>query len=359
MLDSLLNYTTKWGLTVNTSKTKIVVFRNGGKLKDNENWKYDGCVLEIVNEFNYLGVLLNYNGKFKQTQKKISEQGRKALFALMRVCKKQYFNIETQLAVFDTYVSSIVNYGSEIWGFHKGSDIEKLHINFCKRLLGVRKSTPNMMVYFELGRYPLYITRKLRIFKYWFKLLNTENCILKSCYENMLLFKDQWVCEIKDDLNRLGLGYIWDAQNGNDFTFNQNGYSAIIDMSKGLLYRELNDKILLQSYLTKSVNISYTKEIARLRLSAHKLNIESGRYVSIDRSKRVCTLCNLNDIEDEFHFVLVCTRYSDLRQKYLKYYYKNNPSVYKLTQLLNTNNVKDLCNLGKYLLAANKCRSQA
>ena len=39
-----------------------------------------------------------------------------------------------------------VKYG----GFHKGVDIETLHLSFLKRVLKVRKSTSNYMVYFEL-----------------------------------------------------------------------------------------------------------------------------------------------------------------------------------------------------------------
>ena len=81
MLDSLSSYTQKWDLTVNTNKTKIVVFRNGGKLRDNEKGSYNGCQLEIVDEFNnYLGILFFYNGKFSSTQKRAAEQGRKRYF---------------------------------------------------------------------------------------------------------------------------------------------------------------------------------------------------------------------------------------------------------------------------------------
>ena len=67
MLNSLHNYAVKWDLTVNTEKTKVIVFRNGGKIREYEDWSYDGHELEIVDQFNYLGMLLNYNGKFKQT----------------------------------------------------------------------------------------------------------------------------------------------------------------------------------------------------------------------------------------------------------------------------------------------------
>ena len=37
MLDTLFLYTSKWSLSVNISKTKIVVFRNGGDIKRMRN----------------------------------------------------------------------------------------------------------------------------------------------------------------------------------------------------------------------------------------------------------------------------------------------------------------------------------
>ena len=37
----------------------------------------------------------------------------------------------------------------------------------------------------ELGRLPLYVERQCKMVKYWTKLLNTENCILKGCYDDM------------------------------------------------------------------------------------------------------------------------------------------------------------------------------
>lgn len=40
-----------------------------------------------------------------------------------------------------------INLQSVIWGFHKGPDVEKAHINFCKRVLGVRENTCNSAVY--------------------------------------------------------------------------------------------------------------------------------------------------------------------------------------------------------------------
>jgi hypothetical protein len=50
----------------------------------------------------------------------LSNQGKKAVFSLFSKIQDDYFNTETLLSLFDTYVKSIVNYGCEVWGFHKG-----------------------------------------------------------------------------------------------------------------------------------------------------------------------------------------------------------------------------------------------
>jgi hypothetical protein len=46
-------------------------------------------------------------------------------------------------------------YGSEVWGVGKNDNIEEVYLQFLKRILGVRVTTPNCLVYGELGRYPL------------------------------------------------------------------------------------------------------------------------------------------------------------------------------------------------------------
>lgn len=114
----------------------------------------------------------------------------------------------------------------------------------------------------------------------------------------------------------------------------------------------------LQSYLCKLIPDIYKKCIVKFRLSSHNLAIEKGRYSNVNRNLRTCTLC-IDDIEDEMHFILSCPlyMYSNLRECLIKPYYWRKPSVYKLLQLLSTTNVKDLCNLGKYIFRALKHRN--
>ena len=63
-IDRLYDYRNIWGLQINIPKTKIIVFRKQGATKRNEIWKYGNDNIEIVNDFIYLGVTLNYTGNF-------------------------------------------------------------------------------------------------------------------------------------------------------------------------------------------------------------------------------------------------------------------------------------------------------
>ena len=62
-------------------------------------------------------------------------------------------------------------------------------------------------------------------------------------------------------------------------------------------------------------NRSTRRSFSKLRISAHSLMIEKGHHFSpkIQPQDRLCKLCNLNDIEDEFHFIMKCPFYNNLR----------------------------------------------
>ena len=60
--------------------------------------------------------------------------------------------------------------------------------------------------------------------------------------------------------------------------------------------------------------------LTKLRVSSHRLEIEMGRWARPERIEfddRKCKLCN--KLEDEFHFVLECPLYDDIRKKYIRH----------------------------------------
>ena len=64
------------------------------------------------------------------------------------------------------------------WGFVEGTQIERAHMQFCKKLLGVKKSTQIDFIYGEIGRLLHTASRHYDIIKYWVKLVHSSDKIL-------------------------------------------------------------------------------------------------------------------------------------------------------------------------------------
>jgi hypothetical protein len=73
-------------------------------------------LLEKVNEYKYLGLIFNSNGKLNNASQNLAQQGRKAYFGLRS--KIQFGNnlsVKNWLNLYDSIISPIMTYGSEIW----------------------------------------------------------------------------------------------------------------------------------------------------------------------------------------------------------------------------------------------------
>jgi hypothetical protein len=57
-IDQLVKYCEGWRVKCNLNKTKIIVFKNGGRLKKNVRWTMHGNNIEVVDEIIYLGITL-------------------------------------------------------------------------------------------------------------------------------------------------------------------------------------------------------------------------------------------------------------------------------------------------------------
>ena len=174
-LTILEEYCNKWKLTVNTSKTKIMIFRKGGRLSNNLNFLYKNSEIEIVKKLCYLGVVFTAGGPSFETQKTLSGQALKAIFTLNKYLYSfTPLKPSHRLELFDKLVSPILNYASEVWGFHKATSVETIHLQFCKKVLGVKQSTQNDFVYREIGRTDYQSRRFVALIKYWLKVISSE-----------------------------------------------------------------------------------------------------------------------------------------------------------------------------------------
>ena len=85
--------------------------------------------------------------------------------------------------------------------------------------------------------------------------------------------------------------------------------------SQKLEFYVFKDSYTPSIYLDVTRKNPNRKTLVKLRISNHKLNIETGRYNKISRCDRICPVCSL-DIEYEIHFLLDCAEYSSIRDQF-------------------------------------------
>ncbi|WAR29463.1 hypothetical protein MAR_003031, partial [Mya arenaria] len=134
ILNKLSDFTQEFNLKVNTKKTKVMVYKNGGTLSKTEKWYFNKERLEVVNGFPYVGV------------------GSEYLFR----CYQNYTNLANL-----TKNPPILAYCSELWGTEKRNTIECVQIYACKRHMCVPQKKTNIAL----------------LMKYWLKILHMPNNI--------------------------------------------------------------------------------------------------------------------------------------------------------------------------------------
>jgi hypothetical protein len=372
LLDDLYHYCTKWGIRINTNKTKIMIFEKGRN--SNNRFKICNTELETVTSFKYLGIYLFKNGQWNRTQKIITQHASYAMHNLFTTFNQLELLTSDKVKLFDSLVGSVLNYSAEVWGNYESIDIERLHCKFIRKILCVKNSTNIDGLYGEIGRFPMKIQRKLIMIKYWLKLVKSNNMLTKSIYEILKRDADNnityggmnWAFQIKNILEESGLGYLWQNQNlyETDFLFIK---QRIIDIFKQTWYSNINNSRRLATYSVYKHDLVFEKyldaikinkyriALSKFRLSSHDLAIETGRYTNIRIEDRKCNQCNL--IEDEYHFLLVCPKYRHLRQNFFKPFYRHWPNLYKLESLMTSTSRKTIENLSKYIYHAFKLRN--
>ena len=107
-------------------------------------------------------------------------------------------------------------------------------------------------------------------------------------------------------------------------------------------------------------NIKHRIALTHFRTRNNLLFVETGSWGSqtVPYEERHRADCNSRDIEDEYHFLLTCTLYSELRNRYIPKYYRFRPSVYKFVWLMQTEYSPLLCRIDAFVLHTFEIRNQ-
>ena len=212
----------------------------------------------------------------------------------------------------------------------------------------------------ETGKYPINIRIYTYIIKYWLRLINLENNkLLKAAHtvdiENKQNGGQSWG-KIIDFLLQIT------TMNGSRRPTNLNEIKDFSIMFKKKLTTIFEEWWINQANVTGQNKLDFyyrykrifkyetyldnvekynRMHLTRLRLSSHNLPIEVLRYNKTTRSERKCTICNLDEMGDEDHYLNKCNnrKIENIRKEFL-----NSIKTYN-TQLENFENktIIDYC----------------
>ena len=360
-LNKLQEYCSKWGLTINIDKTKVVIFNKGGHKFPSLKFLLNGNLVEAVQSYCYLGIIFSSCGSFTRACDALTDKALKAFYKFKQI--HPYNNVTLSLKLFDSLVTPIATYAGSVWGvlctgklfdvhdlnYYDKAPLEKVNLKLCRYLLGVNKYSCKHAVRGEIGRFPLLINAlemcskmKSRVFT-----LPDNNLVKLSCLDmyanlsNTELYddnslKDTWLSrtnkidEISAGMVKLSLQNIY-----------KNSWEMFISNTtvnnKLRTYARFKKSFEMENYV-KAFGLSKRKMFTKLRISSHNLAIEKGRHSKIPQSNdivcdfckfarnnctcnsfkynRLCQVCNV--IEDECHFLLKCSLYKNCRQSFLE-----------------------------------------
>ena len=89
---------------------------------------------------------------------------------------------------------------------------------------------------------------------------------------------------------------------------------------------------------------------------SYLFEIDFGRFSGLRRQDRICKVCSIRMIQSEYHFLLCCPRYSDIRTKY----FRNTswPSLHMFSSIMSSSNTNNLIKLAKYIDESMKIRKE-
>ena len=364
MLDKLNEYCLEWGLSVNISKTAVMVFNRAGRLlKESHCFTLGSASVPSTRSYCYLGIIFSLNGTSAAAQKNLRQKGMRAYFSIKSTINIAKLKKTVIFKLLDALISPVVGYGCQIWlpetwlfralldqaQGSKMTDIakdplEKLHLSILKWTLGVNKKTSNSAVWGDSGRVPLCVTLLKQTLDYVNRLqkLNEDDagCFVRHAYAEQASLNLKWHANIsamqsilKERSTRPGREALSPLACRQELTnwFTEHWESERRTNKKLAFYNSIKPSFYTEPYLKASITHQQTKRTAQLRTSSHQYNVETGRYAK-NRSNplgKICRHCTTPDddtllalaelpsfdpiIEDEVHILRTCPLYYDLR----------------------------------------------
>ena len=359
-LTILNSFCEKMGLEVNTKKTKIMTFCPSKQKPFYETIRLGDRILDHTEKYCYLGITFDQNGTFSAANSQMRAKALRALYGLKNNIVKDSLSYKSRTTLFDTLVKPVLLYGCQVLSPHSKTmkyltkltddtspinylkymaqdHYEKFHLKFIKWNLSVHYKSSNIGCWGDTGRYPLFFeTTKLAIdyFERVQECYETgDSSLLADAFHEQKTLGLQWYSNLSDLISKHTKSTLTAPHSR---TRTSTSITELIrrefvkywelsknDSPKLEFYNNIKSKFEPEKYLFYTNNPLHRKNVTKIRISAHNLYVERGRYETplIQREDRWCVFCHKTTgtklIEDELHVLTVCKMYDQIRIKNL------------------------------------------
>jgi hypothetical protein len=348
MLDEVANWTNKWAMGVNPVKSQIVHFRRKGVRKTGRLFKCGDNSLKTVPVYKYLGIMFSEHLSYDENAITLSQAGGRALGSIIAKYKAQGFmGYSTYTKLFDSCITPILDYAAGVWGFSKYNCIEGIQNRATRIFLGVHKFAPKLGLEGDMGWMSCYYRHCLSMLRLWNRLIKLPaNRLTKKIFVDdfhlALSGHDNWSSNVLKVLSNVKLESLFYEQRPIDIEMvkeklmdmhEENWLHSVSIKPKLRTYKLFKETLHVENYVLYNLSISERSVMAQFRLGILPLNIETGRFRNQPIEERICDLCELNEIEDESHFLFKCTLYNDLRKIWMENILRINENFVQLDEI--------------------------
>ena len=172
LLNHVDNWCKKWQLVINSDKSKMMHFRKKAVDRTVTDFKLGNDVLETVDSYKYLGVVIDEFLDFSKTVDSLAVGGGRALGAINAKFKSlKNMGINTYSKLFDNCVIPVLHYSAGVWGLQSYNGLQNVQNRAMRFFLGTHKFTPTLGMFGDLGWYPLVMYRKIEAIRLWNRLI--------------------------------------------------------------------------------------------------------------------------------------------------------------------------------------------
>ena len=287
---------------------------NSNDVCDSEPITVDGVTLRSETQEVYLGSVITNSYKLvNDVEADIKHRHINVIkfYAFLRTNVNAPVSIK--LKVSESCVMSSTLHNAETWANANIERLEVIHRRMLKSILGVRNTTCSEFLYIELGVTSIRTQLLVKQWKFWKKVLELH--VNEPLVYVVDLCKQRKVKEISH-YERLMDTYGSVEEIISEFyekTKSSIRRKAEQGRSKYSTYITINPLLETPSVYDTTRGHKNVSMVAKLRTSAHNLQIEMGRRTATPKESRKC---HCGDVEDEKHFLTQCQVYEHIRRKH-------------------------------------------